>query len=263
MIRSLWTAAAGMNSTQEYFDTISNNLANVNTVGYRQVRAEFEDLLYAHSKLAGTPATDETVRPLDVSVGHGSRLAATMRLFNQGILKASDSPTDLAISGEGFFRVQMPNGSFAYTRNGTFKIDSNNQIVTSQGFRLNPEIILPENTNLEDLAVDKNGRVSIKKDSDIIDVGQIDLFRFVNPAGLQAMGENVFQATEASGEALQGSPGGGTGMGVLYQRFLEYSNVNMAEEMVNMIVANRAYEFNSRAVQTSDSMLNTAINIKR
>ncbi|WGK69832.1 flagellar basal-body rod protein FlgG [Candidatus Haliotispira prima] len=264
MIRSLWTAASGMNSTQRYFDTIANNLANVNTVGYRQVRAEFEDLLYAHRKLAGTPATDETVRPLDVSVGHGSRVAATQRIFNQGIIKASDSPVDIAIRGEGFFRVEMPNGEYAYTRNGAFKIDANKQIVTAQGFRLSPEIILPENINLEkDLIVTRDGKVNVRINDDITGVGQIELFRFVNPAGLKALGENVYQETQASGEAIQGSPEDDKGMGTLYQRFLEYSNVNMAKEMVNMIVANRAYEFNSRAIQTSDSMLNTAVNIKR
>ena len=264
MVRSLWTAASGMNSTQQYFDTIANNLANVNTVGYRQVRAEFEDLLYAHQKLAGTPATDETVRPLDVSIGHGSRLAATQRIFNQGVIKSSDNPVDLAIQGEGFFRVEMPNGEYAYTRNGAFKVDANRQIVTAQGFRLSPEIILPENINLEqDLSITRNGKVNVRIGNEVTEVGQIELFRFVNPAGLNALGENVFQETPASGEAVQGSPENDQGMGTLYQRFLEYSNVNMAKEMVNMIVANRAYEFNSRAIQTSDSMMNTAINIKR
>lgn len=263
MIRSLWTAAAGMHSTQQYFDTISNNLANVNTVGFRQVRAEFEDLLYAHDRIAGTPATDETVRPLDVSIGHGSKLAATQRLFGQGIIKASDSPLDLAVQGEGFFRVQMPDGSFAYTRNGAFKIDANRQVVTSQGFRLSPEVILPENSNLEKLMVTSEGEFRIQIGQETRELGRIRLFRFVNPAGLKAIGENVFQETAASGEASDGFPGGGTGIGLVRQRYLEYSNVNMAQEMVNMIVANRAYEFNSRAIQTSDSMLNTAINIKR
>ncbi len=262
MIRSLWTAASGMNSTQQYFDTIANNLANVNTVGYRRVRAEFEDLLYSHQKLAGTPATDETLRPLDVSIGHGSRVSATQRMFHQGIIKASENPVDMAIQGEGFFRVELSNGEYAYTRNGAFKVDANKQLVTAQGFRLSPEIILPGNINLEtDLTITRDGKVNVRIDNDVTEVGQIELFRFVNPAGLEAMGENVFQETAASGEAIQGSPE--EGMGSLHQRFLEYSNVNMAREMVNMIVANRAYEFNSRAIQTSDSMLNTAINIKR
>ena len=264
MMRSLWTGASGMNSTQQYFDTIANNLANVNTVGFRQMRAEFEDLLYAHQKLAGTPATEETVRPLDLSIGHGSRLAASLRLFNQGTLKASDNPLDIAIQGEGFFRVEMPDGEYAYTRGGAFKIDANKQIVTAQGFRMSPEIILPDNINLEtDVNITQNGIVNVRIGNQVTEAGQIELFRFVNPAGLKAIGENVFQQSAASGEAIQGSPGNNEGMGRLYQRFLEYSNVNMAKEMVNMIVANRAYEFNSRAIQTSDSMLNTAINIKR
>ncbi len=263
MLRSLWTAASGMIGQQFNVDTISNNLANVNNTGFKRQRAEFEDLLYITTKKAGTPATEQTNVPTPVQVGHGTRVAATQRIFSQGSLKETGIKTDFALDGEGFFRVLLRDGSFGYTRNGEFKIDENNQLVTNQGFRVLPELILPDNYLKDSLKVGVNGRVSIKTFENIdVDLGQMRVHRFVNPAGLNAVGENIFKVSAASGEAIGGFPGA-DGFGGIHQNFLEMSNVEIAKEMVNMIVAQRAYEMNSKAVQTSDTMLGIANNLKR
>ncbi|PIE04615.1 MAG: flagellar basal-body rod protein FlgG [Spirochaetales bacterium] len=264
MMRSLWTAATGMHGQQFNIDTISNNLANVNTTGFKQVRADFEDLIYQNSRIAGTPATERTVTPTGIQVGHGVKVGATQRIFTQGSVKKTDALGDMAIMGEGFFRVLNIDGSIAYTRDGSFKIDSNGQFVSSEGYRLMPELVLPENFIPDSLAVSQQGRVTVKIPGreDPVTVGQIDLYRFVNTAGLQAVGENLFVETAASGEAMRSRPGE-EGMGKVLHKFLENSNVSVVKEMVGMIVAQRAYELNSKAIQTSDSMLGIANNLKR
>ncbi len=264
MMRSLWTAATGMHAQQFNIDTISNNLSNVNTNGYKQVRAEFEDLIYLNSRIAGTPATERTVTPTGIQVGHGVRVGASQRMFSQGSLKQTDAIGDMAVMGEGFFRVLNMDGTLGYTRDGSFKIDANGQFVSSNGYRLMPELILPENFIPESLAVSQQGKVTVKiPGNDIpVDVGQVDLYRFINNAGLQAIGENLYMETPASGDALRGVPGQ-EGMGKVYHKFLENSNVSVVKEMVGMIVAQRASELNSKAIQTSDSMLGTANNLKR
>jgi flagellar basal-body rod protein FlgG len=264
MMRSLWTAASGMTGQQFNIDTIANNLANVNTTGFKQMRADFEDLLYQTQVLAGTPATEATVVPTGVQVGHGVKPAATQKIFTQGALQATGNTADLAIEGEGFFRVLQYDGTYAYTRDGSFKIDSNGQLVSSNGYKLLPEIVLPEGFVNDSLAISPDGRVTVKVagSDDPIEVGQIEIYRFVNPAGLQAIGDNLLKLTNASGEAIAGRPGF-EGMGKVLQKFLEMSNVSVVKEMVNMIVAQRAYELNSRAIQTSDSMLATATSLKR
>lgn len=264
MVRSLWNGAAGMNGQQANIDAISNNLSNVNTTGYKQQRAEFEDLIYQTVKLAGTPATEDTVTPVGVEMGSGVKVAATHRIFTQGSLQNTQVDTDIAIDGEGFFRVQQYDGSFAYTRDGSFKVDSNGQLVTSTGCRVMPEIILPEGFQLETLAISQDGRVSVKVDggNDPVLVGQLELYRFPNPAGLEALGDNLFKVGNASGMAMASRPGF-EGMGTLRHKFLEMSNVSVVNEMVQMIVAQRAYEFSSKAVQTSDNMLSVAANLKR
>ena len=253
-----------MNGQQNQIDTISHNLSNVNTTGYKKQRVEFEDLIYQNVKLAGTPATEDTVTPVGIQMGSGVKLAATQRMFNQGSLQASENVTDLAIVGEGFYRVQQYDGSFAYTRDGSFKIDSNGQLVTSNGLRVMPEIILPEGFEIETLTISNDGRVTIKVNGadDSVDVGQIELYKFSNPAGLEASGDNLFIQSNASGEAIANRPGF-EGMGITKHKFLEMSNVSVVNEMVQMIVAQRAYEFNSKAIQTSDTMLATAANLKR
>ncbi|MBI3396302.1 MAG: flagellar basal-body rod protein FlgG [Spirochaetia bacterium] len=265
MLRSLWTAASGMVAQQFHIDTIANNLSNVNTFGYKKNRADFEDLVYQHQVLAGTPATAVSEIPTGVSVGHGVRVAASQKLFEMGSLQNTQNKFDMAIASEvGFFKILMPDGTFGYTRDGSFKIDSRQQVVTSNGYLLEPPITLPPGSIASTFSVSENGEVSVKVGDELrpTRIGQIDLFRFVNPAGLQAIGKNLFKETLASGPEIQGTPGL-EGMGGLVQGFLEMSNVKIVDEMVNMIVAQRAYESNSKAIQTSDSMLGTAVSLKR
>ena len=264
MVRSLWTAASGMIGQQASIDTISNNLANVNTSGYKKMRADFEDLIYQTVRVAGTPATEDTVVPVPVQMGHGVKLSATPRQFTQGNLQNTENNTDVAIMGDGFFRVMMYDGSYAYSRDGAFKIDSNGQFVTSNGYKMMPEVVLPQDFIPETLSISQDGRISVKVpgQDDPVDVGRLELYRFANPVGLTAVGENLFKLSNASGDAIPGRPGF-DGMGKTIHKFLEMSNVSVVREMVNMIVAQRAYEFNSKAIQTSDNMLGTATNLKR
>ena len=248
-------------------DVISNNLANVNTHGYKKQRADFEDLIYQTIRTAGTPATEDTVVPVGIQMGHGVKLADTQRVFTQGAPQPTDVATDIAISGEGFFKIQMYDGSMAYTRNGNFKVDENGRMVTSNGYWLVPDIVMPELFLPDSINITKDGRVSVKipgEDGDLIevDVGRIELYRFPNPVGLSAVGENLFKVSQASGDAIPSVPGY-EGMGFLLHKSLEMSNVAVVQEMVNLIVAQRAYEFNSRTIQTSDNMLGTATTLKR
>jgi len=266
MVRSLWTGASGMIGQQANIDVISNNLANVNTHGYKKQRADFEDLLYQTVKVAGTPATEDTVVPVGIQMGHGVKLADTQRVFSQGSLQQTEVSTDMAIAGEGFFRIQMYDGSWAYTRNGNFKVDSDGRMVTSNGYWLLPDIIMPEGFLPERITITQDGRVSVMVPTinlnDPVDVGRIELYRFPNPVGLSSVGENLFKVTQASGDPIPGRPGF-EGMGTIAHKFLEMSNVAIVQEMVNLIVAQRAYEFNSRTIQTSDNMLGTATSLKR
>ncbi len=264
MMRSLWTAASGMTGQQFNIDTISNNLSNVNTNGFKKNRADFEDLLYQTSRVAGTPATERTTIPTGIQVGHGVKVSATQKMFTQGALQNTGNISDIAVQGEGFFRVMLLDGTYGYTRDGSFKIDSNGQLVNANGYRVMPEIILPENFVRDSVTISQDGRVNVKVagNDDPVEVGQMELFRFVNPAGLKAIGENMLKVSNGSGEAIGGRPGI-DGMGKTIHKFLEKSNVSVVEEMVNMIVAQRAYELNSKAIQTSDSMLSIANNLKR
>jgi flagellar basal-body rod protein FlgG len=265
MMRSLWTASTGMVAQQFQIDTISNNLANVNTTGFKKNRADFEDLVYQHQVLAGTPATAVSEIPTGVNVGHGVRAAASQKVFEIGSFQATGNKLDLAITSEmGFFKIQMPDGTFGFTRDGSFKIDSKQQVVTSNGYLLEPPIVLPEGAILNTLQVSEQGEVTVRIANEVRPtvIGQVELYRFVNPAGLQAIGKNLFKETLASGPEIPGTPSL-DGMGGILQGFLEMSNVKIVEEMVNMIVAQRAYESNSKAIQTSDNMLSTAIQLKR
>ncbi|GAB1455610.1 flagellar basal-body rod protein FlgG [Spirochaetota bacterium] len=263
MVRSLWTAASGMIGQQASIDTISNNLANVNTSGYKKMRADFEDLIYQTVRVAGTPATEDTVVPVPVQMGHGVKLAATPRQFTQGNLQNTESFTDIAIMGDGFFRVMMYDGSYAYSRDGAFKIDSNGQFVTSNGYKLMPEVVLPQDFIPETLSISQDGRINVK-----VPAGrprrrrQAGTVPLCQPRRPDRRGKNLFKLSNASGDPLPGRPGF-DGMGKTIHKFLEMSNVSVVREMVNMIVAQRAYEFNSKAIQTSDNMLGTATNLKR
>jgi len=264
MVRSLWTAASGMTGQQFNIDTIANNLSNVNTTGYKKTRADFEDLLYQNLRLAGTPSTSISNYPTGIHVGLGVKPAATQKIFVQGSLQNTNNNKDIAIEGEGFFKVTMYDGSTAYTRDGAWKVDSNRQMVNHSGYKMEPEIIFPEGFLADSIAISEDGFVTCKTaaSDEIVDVGQINLYRFVNPAGLTAIGGNLFKISEATGDEIDGRPGF-EGMGKLHQGFLEMSNVAIVEEMVNMIVAQRAYDFNSKTIQTTDAMLQTAVNLKR
>jgi len=264
MMRSLWTAASGMIGQQYQIDTIANNLSNVNTVGFKKNRADFEDLLYQTIKVAGTPATNVTVVPTGIQLGHGTKVAATQKMFSQGSIKQTENPFDVAIEGEGFFKVRMIDGTEAYTRDGAFKVDANGQLVNSDGYYIEPEIIFPEGFLQSSVTITEDGRVFCKVggSEEVIEVGQINLYIFINPAGLKAIGGNLFKTTVASGDPIEGIPSF-EGRGKLHHKFLEMSNVKLVDEMVDMIVAQRAYEANSKSITTSDSMLATAIGMKR
>ena len=263
MMRSLWSAASGMVAQQKNMDVVAHNLANVNTYGNKKVRAEFQDLIYQTLRDAGGTSGSGTQYPQGLQIGLGTRVAATNRIFTQGPLQTTDNPTDVGIQGEGFFQVQLPDGTTAYTRDGSFKIDSERRLVTSDGFLLIPNITLEENATVDSLVISSDGVVSDTPAGGVqTEIGNITLARFTNPAGLFAYGKNLFLATAASGDAIVGTPGA-DGVGVLTQNTLEMSGVQIVEEMVNMIVAQRAYESNSKAITTSDSMLEVANGLKR
>jgi len=262
MLQSLWIAATGMEAQKLAVDTIANNLANVNTVGFKRSRANFQDLMYLTLKAPGTAATAETQVPTGVEIGHGVRPVAVQRIFSQGDYKKTDNPLDLAIEGDGFFQVLLPNGELAYTRSGALKIDREGRIVTSDGDPIQPEISIPEDATA--ISVGSDGTVSVIQPgtTEASQIGQIQLVKFINPAGLRCLGRNLFMPTDASGEPILGVPGE-EGFGTIAQGYVEMSNVSVVEEMVNMIVALRAYEINAKAIQTADEMMQMTNNIKR
>lgn len=262
MMRALWSAASGMKTQQDNMDVVAHNLANVNTYGAKKVRAEFHDLLYQTLRPAGGNSGPDSQYPTGLQIGLGDRLAATQRIFTQGNLQATGNPTDIAIEGEGFFRVEMPDGTIAYTRDGSFKLDSNRRLVTTDGYPEADNITIDQNASNDSITISGTGLVSDVVDGQTNEVGQITITRFVNPAGLTAIGKNLFIETEASGEPLDGNPGE-DGAGTLVQSVIEMSNVQVVEEMVNMIVAQRAYESDAKAITTSDSMLEIANGLKR
>lgn len=267
MMRSLWTAATGMTAQQFNIDTVSNNLANVNTTGFKKARADFEDLIYQNLRLPGTSSSVSTEYPTGVQSGLGVKTAATQKMYSQGSLQESKNKLDIAIEGEGFLKVRLSDGTYGYTRDGSFKIDSNGDIVTSNGYFLEPPIRLDLDVLQESININEEGVVTYRTGSmppDALDIeaGQIKLYRFVNPAGLKNIGKNLVKESAASGQEFEGIAGE-PGFGKTRQGFIEMSNVKIVEEMVNMIVAQRAYEFNSKAIQTSDSMLGTAVGLKR
>lgn len=257
---ALWTAATGMRAQQTNIDITSNNLANANTLGYKKVRAEFKDLMYRTAKQAGTPMQSGTQMPVGTQIGMGVNNSATARIFSQGDFQQTENPFDLVIEGEGFFQVQRPDGTLAFTRDGSFKTDGNGQLVTSEGLMLVPQITLPPNA--ANPSVTSEGTITVQVGNNITTVGQISLARFINPAGLTAIGHNLYQPTPASGDPVVGNPNV-DGMGTLAQGYIEMSNVKVVEEMINLIIAQRAYEANSKSVQTSDEMLGMANNLRR
>jgi flagellar basal-body rod protein FlgG len=262
MIRSLWTSATGMQAQVLNLDVISNNLANVNTTGFKKSRAEFQDLLYETLRPAGTSSSQDSQVPTGIQIGHGTRPSTVLKIFTQGTMENTENELDLAIEGDGFFQIILPNGETAYTRDGAFKLDSDGRVVNSDGFALEPEITIPSDTR--SISVGMDGTVSVLQAGDTIpsEIGTIELARFVNPAGLVSTGRNLYITSEASGDEMTGIPGE-DGLGTIAQGFLEMSNVSVVDEMVNMITAQRAYETNSKSIQTADEMLQLANNIKR
>jgi len=261
-LRALWTAAVGMHGQALNIDVISNNLANVNTAGFKRSRADFQDLLYQSLRIAGAASSSGTEIPTSNQIGLGSKVAAVAKIFTQGDYKQTGNELDLAIDGRGFFQITTPEGEIAYTRAGSFKLDGDGNIVTSDGYLLEPQITVP--TNAIQLTIGPDGTVTVMNagETSPSEIGNIETARFANPAGLIGIGKNLFMESETSGTPTTGTPGE-DGLGTISQGYLEMSNVNVVEEMVNMILAQRAYEINGKAIQTADEMLQMANNVKR
>lgn len=260
MMTSLYSAASGMNAQQQNMDVISNNLANVDTAGFKKSRSDFQDLMYSNKREAGETSGEGSSRPLGVQIGNGVRLVGTKKLFTQGNFKSTGNELDIAIEGKGFFQVLRPDGTIAYSRNGSFSRDANGQMVNSDGFMLEPAIVVPD--SFTNFSVGQDGVCTVYVDGDQQEIGRIELANFINPAGLHNLGKNLYVETPASGQAVVGNPGEGA-LGTLMQGNLETSNVKTVNEMVDMITAQRAYEVNSKSIQTSDDMLQQANNLKR
>ncbi len=262
MMRALWSAASGMMAQELNVDTIANNLANVNTTGFKRQRVEFQDLMYETVRAAGSAAAEGVEIPTGIQVGLGSRTAATRKLFAQGTFQETGNPLDMVIEGNGFFQVLMPSGEVAYTRAGAFKLDSEGNVVTADGFPLEPPLVVPADAAAISVGSDGTVMATTAGSSEPQSIGQIQLARFANPAGLSNLGHSLLGATAASGEAVTGAPGI-DGLGSISQGMLEMSNVRVVEEMVNMITAQRAYEANSQAIRIADQMLEIANNTRR
>jgi len=257
MNQALWIAKTGLDAQQTRMSVISNNLANVNTTGFKQDRAVFEDLLYQTMRQPGAQSSSSTQLPSGLMVGTGVRTVATEKMHMQGNIVQTENALDMAVSGRGFFQILMPDGSLSYTRDGTFQLDSTGQVVMSNGYPLEPSITIPEDAL--SITVGSDGTVSVLQPGDNAPtiVGNIDLADFVNPTGLQPIGENLFKESAASGTVTTGTPGL-DGLGPIYGGALETSNVNVVTELINMIETQRAYEMNSKAISTADQMLQYA-----
>ena len=256
MIRSLWTGTTGMHGQQLNIDVIANNLANVSTTGFKKSKADFQDLLYQAMKVPGSPTSADTESPTSIQIGLGVKPAAVTKIFTQGDLILTENELDVAIEGNGFLQVEMPNGTTAYTRAGALKIDSDGRITNSDGFPILPALTIPDGSR--QISISETGIVSaiVGDDTESTEIGNLELASFINNSGLSAIGKNLLLETEASGTATTGTPGE-DGLGTLLQTFLEGSNVNIVEELANMITTQRAFEINSKTIQTSDEVMQT------
>lgn len=262
MFRSLFIAATGMEAQKLNIDVISNNLANVNTAGFKKSRADFQDLMYQTLRAPGASSAEGMQVPSGVQVGLGVKTAAVQKNFLQGDFAQTGNSLDIVIEGNGFFQIMQPDGTIAYSRSGAFKLDSEGRVVNSDGYPLEPGITVPADTL--SISIGSDGKMMVQQpgNNTPTEIGQIELARFINPGGLSSQGKNLYLNTAASSDATTGNPGT-EGFGTISQGFIELSNVNVVEEMVNMIVSQRAYEMNSKAVQASDEMLQVANNLRR
>jgi len=261
MFRSLHIAATGMAAQEAQLDAISNNLANANTVGYKKIRADFQDLLYETLRAPGSATTATTNSPTGLQVGSGARIVATSRQHSQGALQQTGNPLDLAIEGNGFFVIQQVDGTIAYTRAGQFKTDAQGRIVTSEGLPLDPPITLPPDATSVSIGSDGTVSATLKAQANAVQLGQIQIASFINPAGLNSMGHNLLIATAASGDPNMGLAGA-EGRGTLLQGTTEHANVEVVEEMIGLIAAQRNYEINSKVVTAADEMLRNATQMR-
>jgi flagellar basal-body rod protein FlgG len=262
MFRSLHIAATGMAAEEAELDSISNNLANVNTIGYKKVRADFQDLLYQTMRAPGTPISGATISPTGLELGTGTRIVATSHLHTQGTLQQTGNPLDLAIEGNGFFVVQQADGTQAYTRNGVFKTDAQGRICNSEGLLLDPPITVPIDSTSLSIGADGTVSATMKGQTNPVQVGQIDIASFINPAGLASAGHNLFVATASSGDPQLGHPGLDS-RGTLLQGSTEQANVEVVDEMIGLIAAQRNYEINSKVVSAADEMLRNVTQMSR
>ncbi len=262
MMQSLYTSSTGMLGMQKQIDTTANNIANVNTIGFKKSRAEFADLMYQVMEYAGTSTSDVTKSPTGIEVGLGVRPTAVTKLFGEGSLKQTENELDVAITGGGFFKLELPDGTEVYSRNGAFKIDETGAIVNSDGYKLVPEIVIPEDATSVSIGTD--GIVSVVQagQTQASQVGQVLLTNFINPAGLHALGDNLYTETDSSGQPIDDTPGQ-NGLGILRQGFVELSNVQLVVELTDLITGQRAYDANSKVITTSDEMLQTVNGLKR
>jgi flagellar basal-body rod protein FlgG len=251
---ALWAAKTGLDAQQTRMTVTSNNLANVNTTGYKKSRAVFEDLLYQNVRQVGASTSQDTLAPTGLSLGTGVRVVATEKNYSQGNMQTTGNTLDVAISGRGFFQVLLPDGTFGYTRDGSFKTNAQGELVTASGYRVQPGITIPDGAQSVTIGKDGVITVALAGQATPVQVGTLEIFDFINPAGLQPRGENLLVETAASGTPQGGTPGL-NGLGMIEQGVLESSNVNVVEELVNMIETQRAYEMNSKAIATADRML--------
>ena len=254
MLKSLTTAATGMIAQQNNLDIVANNIANVNTTGYKKVRAEFQDLLSVAQKTPGALMNQGTYQPVGVEIGLGVRTAATTRVFSEGVMQSTGRAYDIAIEGEGFFQIVRSDGSLAYSRDGSFQVDAMGQLCTSDGYVLQPQITIPQNATEVNITSDGNVSVKVGNDTTQTTVGEIQLVKFQNPTGLLSIGHNLYVETPGSGVPIPGTPGT-DGFGQLQQTFLEGSNVQIVDELINLIKAERAFESNSKIVNASSTIL--------
>jgi flagellar basal-body rod protein FlgG len=262
MMQSLYTASTGMLGMQHQIDVTTNNIANVNTVGFKKSRAEFSDLMYKVMEYAGTSTSDVTKSPTGIEVGLGVRPTAVNKIFSEGSLKQTDNQLDMAITGGGFFKLELPDGTEVYSRNGAFKVDENGTIVNADGYPLIPQIVVPEDAT--DISIGTDGTVTVIQSgqTQATQIGQILLTNFINPAGLHSMGDNLYMETDSSGQPVDDTPGV-NGLGLIRQGFVELSNVQLVVELTDLITGQRAYDANSKGITTSDEMLQTVVGLKR